>query len=285
MSSTRLPECRACARRDGGFTLAEILVTIVIVSIFATILFQLVRGQGNFVAIQGGRSEAQQNTRGALEIIAADLRAASPQSLVDARDNQITLNVPRAWGIVCGTPSATDIVAVFPLIPGSMATSVHANTGLTVDTHASADTSTFAAGGTITSVSPVALATSGCTAQGDVQAYQFTGSGFPQTFVNEPIFLHDRVTYDVATGTDGMLWIRRTYGSGPQPLAGPLPEATDLRFTYFDMTPIQIAAPVTATLGLQAVGRIRVDVSARSRHKVNGQYQMERDSITVSLRN
>lgn len=275
----------ACVRRDGGFTMVEILVTMIIVSIFATILFQLVRGQGNFVAIQGGRSEAQQNARGALEIIAADLRAASPQSLVDGRDNALTLNVPRVWGVVCGTPSTTAITAVFPAVPANMATTIHANTGITVDEDGAPDVSRFVAGGAITSVAAVDLAVSGCTAEGDVQVYRFTGSGFPEAVRNEPMFLHDRITYDVETGTDNMLWIRRTHGNTPQPLAGPLPAATDLRFSYLAGGPTPMNAPGIDQTALRSVGRIRVDVQARSRHKVNGQHQMERDSITVSLRN
>lgn len=274
----------ARARRDGGFTLVEILVSLVIVTIFATILFQLVRGQGSFVAAQGGRSEAQQNARGALEIIGADLRVASPQALVEGRSNALTLNVPRAWGVVC-TATATQIVAVFPVVAGTMATTVNANTGLTVDENPAQNVAAFRSAGTLSAMAAIDTAGSGCSARGVVQAYRFTGTDFPAGQVGEVMFVHDRITYDVATGTDNLLWIRRTHGGDQQPLAGPLVNATDLRFTYLDMTPAVVTAPGTDATNLRAVGRIRVDVATRSRHQVNGMFQTERDSITISLRN
>lgn len=274
----------ARARRDGGFTLVEILVSLVIVTIFATILFQLVRGQGTFVAVQGGRSEAQQNARGALEIIGADLRVASPQALVEGRDNSITLNVPRAWGVVC-TATATQIVAVFPVVPGTMITTINANTGITADENPVENVAAFRSSGTLSAVAAIDTAGSGCSALGVVQVYRFTGSNFPAGRAGEAMFVHDRITYDVATGSDNLPWIRRTHGTDQQPLAGPLDNATDLRFKYLNMSSTVVGAPGTDAATLRQVGRIRVDVATRSRHRVNGMFQTERDSITISLRN
>lgn len=290
MSSSPLRDPQR-ARAAGGFTLVEVIVSLVIVSIFGTVLFQLIRSQGTFVALQGARSEAQQNVRGALEIMASDLRAAPAGSLVSATARSVTLNVPRAWGIACGSaiPSTTQLDAVFPAVPGGISTQVSTVTGLTGDTDPAPDVTNFMASvGSVTAINAIPLTSSSdCTGvqpSGQFVVYRFTGVGFPVVPAHQSVFVHDRVAYSVAQGTDNLYWLQRSYGATPQPLAGPLPDADGLRLTYFStaLAPIPVAN-FPAALG--TVGRVRVDMTARSRVRINRQAEMERDSITVSLRN
>ena len=68
-------------RRSGGFTLVELLVALVISGVLMATVFQILTGQSRAVAVQGAREESQQNVRGALEIVASELRTAVPQEI------------------------------------------------------------------------------------------------------------------------------------------------------------------------------------------------------------
>ena len=101
-------------RAAAGFTIVELLVGLVLASIFATILFQLVRGQSRFVAIQSAREEVQQNVRGALDIIASELRAVPAGGLMQGDASTIRFLVPRAIGVHCGGGTPNAMTVLFP---------------------------------------------------------------------------------------------------------------------------------------------------------------------------
>ena len=65
-----MSSARTDLRRPGaGFTVVELMVAIVLTGILATIMFQLMQGQGRFAGLQDARQEVQQNDRGALDLI------------------------------------------------------------------------------------------------------------------------------------------------------------------------------------------------------------------------
>ena len=104
------------ARRTAGFTLVEVMVALLIALILSGVVFQLIRGQSRFVTVQSAREEVQQNTRGALELMASELRSIEPGGLVETDSNSVTFLLPRAWGLYCGG-TATQMSAVFPVPP------------------------------------------------------------------------------------------------------------------------------------------------------------------------
>jgi prepilin-type N-terminal cleavage/methylation domain-containing protein len=79
-----------------GFSLIELLVALMISGLLATVMFQLMSGQGRFVEIQSAREEVQQNSRAALDLIGNDLRTLpGGESLVRADDDSITVRTAR----------------------------------------------------------------------------------------------------------------------------------------------------------------------------------------------
>ena len=117
MSSIRT-ETRALRR---GFTLIEVMVAITITFILATVLYKLLASQTRFTALNSAQQEVQQNARGALEMIAADIRVTPSGGIATAGLNTVTLYVPKAFGILC-TSSSSDMIKDVALITSEQAT-------------------------------------------------------------------------------------------------------------------------------------------------------------------
>jgi len=277
--------------------MVEILITLVIVGIFSTVLFQLVRGQAAFTQTQTARQEAEQNVRGALELLAGELRSV-PGSAIDlGEENRLRYFLPRAFGIVCSVSTST-IVAVFPPLPAG---TVPLNPGLTprygmlaFDVAQNRWVSGLVPGtrSQVTGVEEVTGAAAACPQSdvaGDLSAYRFTGSGFPAVGVGSRVALFELVQYDVGT-TSGLasasdsLWVERGTGAPgtQQPLAGPLPAANSLTFRYRDAAGTTVPQPITT---LSTVGSVVVRLTARSRRQAAKDYATQTDSVTIFLRN
>ena len=294
------------SRRRAGFSLAELLVGLVLSGILATIIFQLLRGQSRFVAVQSAREEVQQNVRGALDVIAADLRGVPPGALVQGTGSLVRFYSPRVWGTYCAGNDVTADILLPQLPAGSMPGALAGEWGLMGDTNPmTAGTGagawvpawTFgqgAARSTVASWAAVALAASNCggmSSAGPVQAIRLTGTNLPTGIPQgNPVFLFQQVQYDVGTGTDGRLWVRRGSGAAgaQQPLAGPLPADNSLRFQYYNNTntAVPAVAPGTTAASLAAIDRVQVFLTTRSRSTTGGQAtQAQADSVMVFLRN
>lgn len=289
-------------RARGGFTLVEMLSALVIAGILATVVFSLVQNQSRFVSEQNAREEAQQNVRGALDIMAGELRNLNPDGLIEANAASLTFMLPRGWGIVCSTNlSTTSIDVIFPDLPAD-AFGPGGSAGVLVDT-AAGDSSKWGPEATVsaatravvTDTTRVNLAAAGNACQaanssGTADAFTLTGARFPAARrIGSLVMLYQLVKYDVGQ-SDGHWWVRRSTGvSGTtfsqQPLAGPLSAQDSLRFTYYRGTDATVVVPGTARTTLNDVSRIRIRVAMEGRHQIGGRAQRESDSVTVLLRN
>ncbi len=286
-------------RRRAGFTLVELLIALVISSILITVVFQMVSGQTRVVAVQSSKEEAQQNVRGALEVISADLRGVFPAGVVEAQARQITFMQPRAWGVVCGS-GATSIDALFPVIPDAPLPVASQAAGVIVNAsgptalsdwrpappaRASVTDLTLLAGG------PTAGLCNNSGAAGQVQVIQIEtdAATAAEAVPGNQIAVYDMTRYDIAEGEGGW-WIRRSMGIdggayNMQPLAGPA-DADGLSFSYFvDSGDTPIAAPGASTADLATIRMISVQAMTKSSQELNGHAQRDSGSVRVMLRN
>jgi prepilin-type N-terminal cleavage/methylation domain-containing protein len=300
---------RAARRVPAGFTLVELTVAIVIAGILATTLFQLVRGQGLFVAFQSAREEMLQNSDGALQLMAGDLRAAVPQGLVEGTSSSVTLRVPSLWGINCAAAAAgagsIDVAvpntdATVPTISGGDSLGIMTDT-TNVDASSQRDSLHLAPRPTAVSkawVSSITKLTPGsqgsCSTRGlgttgpTPNVYRLQVRGLPATGAGNTVLLFNQVKYDAAQGDrDTLQWIRRGDGvSAQQPLAGPIARTSGLVFRYFaggSTTPMS-PAPGTDDASLATVRQMRIVITTIPRSAKSGAKQ-QTDSLTVFLRN
>jgi prepilin-type N-terminal cleavage/methylation domain-containing protein len=304
MSTDRTPR-RAAPR---GFTLVEMTVAIVIAGILATTLFQLIRGQGLFVAFQSAREEMLQNSDGALQLMAGDLRAAAPQGLVSAADNSITVRVPRMWGISCSTASGSTTIdiavpntdATVPTISGGDSLGIMVDT-TDVDASAERDSLHFAPRPTaatqawassiqaLTPGSQGACATRGMgTASPTPSVYRLSVRNLPSVPAGNTVVLYSQVRYDAGAGDrDTLYWIRRGNGvDAQQPLAGPIARTGGMTLRYFtggSTTPLS-PVPGSDAAVLATVRQVRVVITSIPRSTKSGA-KSQTDSLTVFLRN
>jgi prepilin-type N-terminal cleavage/methylation domain-containing protein len=283
----------------GGFTLVELLVALVISGLLTTVIFQTLLGNSRFVANQSAREEVQQNTRAALELIAGDLRAATGGGIVEANANSVRLRVPRAWGVACNAVSGSGgtVWALFPqgtFPPGFSYQAAHWGVALNQTDNAATTATGAGAFRYVTSVTPPGGGNSCAAVQpqmAGLEARGFSSPGPPLTTggltvpAGASLMVYEEIAYDVAQGTGGELWVRRSVGfasgvANMQPLAGPVPNAESLRLTYLDQNG---GGSILSTADIR---QVRVALVAQSRAQVRRGGQMvpeRRDSATVDV--
>ncbi len=291
-------------RRNGGFTLIELLVALVISGVLVGVIFQVIGGNSRFVSMQAAREEVQQNSRAAADLISGDLRSAASVGIVSMQPNSVRLYVPRAWGITCTNvgSSSSEVWAIFPAgtIPSDFAptgqqphwgVALHQTTDPTVNTNQFRFVNAIQAP---TGADPCSAVQPNITAQHVTMGFRKSSGNFIDGGITitagTPIMIFEEVRYDVAqSGGSGDFWVRRMVGytgtePNMQPMAGPVPNAQALRFTY-----LQSNGTTVATSAAQ-VRQIRLSLTthSRSRSMQNGQLrpqQTDSTQVDVFLRN
>lgn len=267
-------------------------MALVISGILGAVIFQMMAGQSRIVAVQSAKEEAQQNVRGALEVISSELRGALPAGLLTADAQALTFMQPRMWGFVCAGAGNT-VTALFPttgalaLTPGE-ATGVIVNTGtLTAPVWAPLPPLRVAVSGIRVVGGPTAAACAGLNASGALQAVEIDAPGIGvMAAAKRTVMLYTMTRYDLAQ-VDGKWWLQRSNGMEngqfvQQPMAGPV-ERAKVGFTYFANDPnAPLAMPVATPANVRMV---RVQVVTNSTQTLNGRTQRDSGAVTVMLRN
>jgi prepilin-type N-terminal cleavage/methylation domain-containing protein len=286
--------------RRAGFTLVELMVALVISGLLMAVVFQMLSGQSRLVAVQSGKEEAQQNVRGALEVISSELRGAMPGAILDARDQSFTFMQPRAWGVVCSVVGST-VTALFPDAAAVDAWNAVEASGVLVNTGTlaaptwlpdplNASARARITGAQVLANGPNVGACAGMQAQGAALAVQITTDKNLVGPAGSTLLTYSLTQYDLAQ-VNGRWWLRRSSGVtngayNQQPLAGPV-EQDRFRFTYFTAgnPPVQVAAPGNNAAQLRALRMVQVRVASNSTQRINNRVQRDEGTITVTLRN
>jgi type II secretory pathway pseudopilin PulG len=268
----------------------ELLISLVIGALIISVVLQFVSGQARLTTMQSGRQEVQQNARGALEMVASDLRGAISAGVEVGDLDAITVMLPRRWGVVCAQAAGSTTV-VFPDIP-AQPTPVGAGAGLLFQQPgANAWLPALPARATVTLSTPVNVnpACAGLSTTGTVVALRLDGANHPAVAVGSTVALYQRVRYEVQE-TRGERWLYRSNGMDAgggfsmQPLAGPLDGANGVSFTYFTGTPPDdLDVPPGGNASTAGLSQVRLRVRMKSRQ--GSSPQVEFDSATVQIRN
>lgn len=91
----------AC-RRSAGFTLTELMVAMLLLSIVVGSILTLILSQTSYVSRLGGDVQQLDQVRTAQELLSLEIADLSRGSVTVARSDSIAYLLPIQWGIVCG---------------------------------------------------------------------------------------------------------------------------------------------------------------------------------------
>ena len=102
-----------------GFTLVELLIGTMIMSVLGVALVRMLMSDSRFVSRQDAMLSARQVARGATNIVAPEIRMITDGGLAAATATAVTARVPYAFGITCASTGVGTIVAAL-LPPDSL---------------------------------------------------------------------------------------------------------------------------------------------------------------------
>lgn len=290
----------------------ELLVAMTISGLLVTVIFQLLQGNGRYVQMQSAREEVQQNARVAAELIASDLRMVPPGAIQGIGTDSVRFFLPRAWGVLCDTVTAstTTAWAIFPVGTSANPADVFARAHWGMAIEQTTDPSVHTGGWSFVQAPTRQTTGDRCSVvQPGVNAATHVTLGFnrptgtaflsatalpsgSRLMPGTQVLLYEEMRYDVAASASSPVpgsWIRRMVGyngTAPnmQPMAGPVPTTGALRFEYIG------ADGVTTVTSPAAVRRVNVQVVAQSRAQSGTGAnrrpdQMDTISTAVYLRN
>lgn len=278
MTSNRM---RRTVRRRAGFSLPELLISMVVVAIVGAALTKLVLAQNRFYEKQSLQRDARNVGRAALNILNADARMIEESnSIIAASSSSVRFRVPWAVGVACGPLT----IAILPVDSVVYSESIGSTTDIGVRQASGIFSRVQTTGGTpLSGISAGAAAT--CTAAGVTPVPGSTiltvpSLGLPT--VGTPVILYREIRYAIANsvmvpGTKGLF--RRVGLTGTdEEMVAPLDAAST--FQYYTLNnPVPGAAPGNV---LQIYG-IRFNLIGASERSVGGTTTIEQASLVTSV--
>jgi prepilin-type N-terminal cleavage/methylation domain-containing protein len=99
---------------QGGFTLVEALIALVISGILATALISLLLGQSRFYERTDAQIYAEQSLRASMDLVSSELRMGSAADLLVAEPDSVVLRFDVLRAVVCDD-AGSDAVALYAL--------------------------------------------------------------------------------------------------------------------------------------------------------------------------
>lgn len=238
------------ARR--GFTLTEILASVIIMGIVGAAITGMFLSQSRFYDQAGQSRRARYVARTAINASLSDLRMVEPTGgIISATSTALTIDVPFALGVVCANAGAAAIVALFPtdsVLYAQARFSGYAwrdSTGVYTYQR-------VAAGATLgtTAVGASTCTTNKITMPAGVK-YVTIAPLLPNTIpaadvLGTPVLLLHRVTYEfkASTAMPGRIALWRTIAGGQSDeLVAPFDASARFRFYVAGSSTAQSAAP------------------------------------------
>ena len=265
-----------------GFTLVELLVTIVLLGLVGLAVTRLLIAQTQFFAGAKGRRDARAVARNAVNIVRDEMRMIEPGGIVAVDSTSIVVRVPYAMGIYCtGTTATFAPVDSLLYATAVFAGFAHRGTDLTA-------TYTYAA----SSTAPTAGSASTCS-NAPVNITPLTGgrtlslAGLPSLVAGAPVCLFQRVTYELAPSDlvpgRTALW-RRVTGGVDEEIAVPFANTAIFRFFVSGGTTAQDAVPSDLST-LSGIEIVLVGESERAPSNRGGTAERAPVRLSIFFRN
>jgi hypothetical protein len=102
-------------RRRSGLTIIELIVTVIVLGIVGGGIVRMLTSQARFYEHQGAGRNARSISRAAVNVLLSEIRMVEAGGgVIAAASNTITLRVPYALGVFCGSVGGISTVALLP---------------------------------------------------------------------------------------------------------------------------------------------------------------------------
>ena len=246
-----------------GFTLVELLISMIVTAIIGAALVRMVLSQARFMDQQEAWREARSVSRGGINRLLSDLRAveASGGLVAAAAGGQdFTVHVPYAFGILCGiagnvwTMSLLPVDSAMAAAPGYSGFAVRRANG-TYDYWASntivAGTTALCLNGLYDSIHTVPTL-NGSPAGRVVNVTRNAGILMPAPPRGSITFLYRDIRYEFKASVDipgrTALWRTTVTGGATEELTAPFDATARVNFYNLDVVPAQAAVPTLSNV-------------------------------------
>jgi prepilin-type N-terminal cleavage/methylation domain-containing protein len=268
------------ARR--GFTLVELLLSLIVTAIVGAALIKMVLGQARFMDQQEAWRGARAVARGGVNRLVSDLRmveATNGLAAAAAGGQDFTVRVPYAFGIICSQPAAgasSVVITMLPVdsamfnAPGYSGFAIRGDDGAYAYYTANAPNTPLAVGAAVTCTAPAAplaafpiptgLSVNGSPA-GLTRQVNATAAFNPVPKMGQIVFLYRRIRYQFknSTALPGRTGLFRAPVDGnvadEEEIATPFAATARVNFYVLNTAVAQAAvpAPLGNTRGLELV--------------------------------
>ena len=102
-------------RRRLGLTMVELLIALIVLAIIGGGMVRMLNSQAEFYEHQGAGRNARSISRSAVNVLLSEMRMVEvPNGVIAANPATVTLRVPYALGVYCGSPSGISTIALLP---------------------------------------------------------------------------------------------------------------------------------------------------------------------------
>lgn len=268
---------RSPGRTRRGFSLIELLITIVLVAIIGVAAGRMLISQTRFYSRLAGQKDARSVTRNARNIIQTELAMVQAgNGVVAASNDSIRVRMPILWGVLCSNSTIMNL----PYDSAVFAMASYAGYALKDTTAAGTYTYTTA------TTAPTAGTATNCTnAPVNITAPPNGGylslSPAVTGTAGSPIFLYQEVTYKFASSgiVSGKRGLFRRVGNGAyEELLAPFDTTAKFRFYNLFDDVAQTAVPALAN-----IRGVELMLDAQSPTRTSGRENPETASITTAI--
>lgn len=219
--------------RRAGTSLIELMISLVVLSIFAAAMTLLITSNSRADENTDARREARGVARSAINMLESEIRTGEPAGVISADDSTFTFRQPFAFGVVCDTLSGNVTIATLPSadLPGSLLVTGYTGWAYRDSTGSyHYQSSTTIASGTAAT----------CTGQGITPLTASSGRVVQVPKVSGPqpgsvAFLYRQITYSLraSAALSGRRGLFRTPGAGGTAVEFATPFASTARFRWY----------------------------------------------------
>jgi len=241
------------ARR--GMSLPELLVALVVLGIIGAASVRLLVSQTSFYDVQLKQRSARSVSRASVNMMLSELRMVeSTGGVEEATPTSVTLRVPYAVGMACGTVGAVSVIALLPAdstVLANATPSGHAWRDVTgAYTYTNGSVATIAGGTGVCNFVNISAVPGGRVIAMSPPLPAGANPG-------DAVFLYQRVRYEFASSgvLSGRraLWRTLVDSDTREELAAPFDDAAGFRYFQLDRDTSDVTAPVNAIRGLELV--------------------------------